>query len=155
MIGEAMSISFVGKQQGNKVVVNLTDQYSVNNNCGFNLANFKPKFIREFFGDVVSDYNRSFIGSFCTALFERELPQNQHFDLYFSISRFSDSMGYSLTQNQPTEDNSIMYSDHPNIELHESKQHDDFQQTSKQLSTKNELLQIGTIQEFIHVTEIS
>ena len=72
-VGEALSTSFVNNQQSNKVVVNLTDQYSVNNNCGFNLANFKPRFIREFFSDVVSDYNRSFIGAFCTALFEHEL----------------------------------------------------------------------------------
>ena len=75
-VGEALSTSFVNNQQSNKVVVNLIDQYSVNNNCGFNLANFKPRFIREFFSDVVSDYNRSFIGAFCTALFEHELAQN-------------------------------------------------------------------------------
>jgi len=98
-VGEALSTSFVNNQQSNKIVVNLTDQYSVNNNCGFNLANFKPRFIREFFSDVVHDYNRSFIGAFCTAFFEHEKAKKQHLDLYFSISRFADSMGYCLTQN--------------------------------------------------------
>ncbi len=78
-------------------MLNLTDQFSVSNNCGFNLANFKPKFIRDFFGEVVADYNRSFIGAFSKALFDQMLPQNPHLELYFAIARFEDNMGYSLT----------------------------------------------------------
>ena len=57
------------QRHSNKVVMNVADS-NLSNNCGFNLANFKPRFIRDFFEDVVQDYERSFIGAFSTALIE-------------------------------------------------------------------------------------
>lgn len=68
-IGHALAYKFLHSKYTHKTIVNLADPFATNNNCGFNLANFKPKFIREFFSEVVSDYERSFIGAFCTALF--------------------------------------------------------------------------------------
>ena len=63
-IGRGLAHRFMTRQSSNKVVLNVSDQFATNNNCGFNLANFKPKFIKEYFNEVVSDYERSFIGSF-------------------------------------------------------------------------------------------
>ena len=63
-IGQAMAHTFVTKRNTNKVIVNVADQFSTNNNCGFNLANFKPKFMEDFYDEVVMDYERSFIGAF-------------------------------------------------------------------------------------------
>jgi hypothetical protein len=55
-------------------VLNLADQHSANNNFGFNLANFKSRFIKNYYDEVVQDYERSFIGSFSQALIENYLP---------------------------------------------------------------------------------
>jgi hypothetical protein len=37
------------KSERDKVMLNLADQYNCNNNAGFNLTNFKVKFINQFF----------------------------------------------------------------------------------------------------------
>jgi len=77
--------------------LNLADSNAANNNCGFNLANFKPRFVRDYFDDVVTDYERSFLGSFTAALIEHFLPAKAEkekengsggFELYFSMSKF-------------------------------------------------------------------
>jgi hypothetical protein len=44
-IGKAMAQNFILNSHSNKVILNLADQFSTNNNCGFNLANFKRRFI--------------------------------------------------------------------------------------------------------------
>lgn len=67
-IGKALAHNFVTKRNTNKVCLNVADQFATNNNCGFNLANFRLKFLKNFFDEVVSDYERSFIGSFANAL---------------------------------------------------------------------------------------
>jgi len=64
----------VNLTNSNKVVLNLADQHSANNNFGFNLANFKSRFIKNYYDEVVQDYERSFIGSFSQALIENYLP---------------------------------------------------------------------------------
>ena len=80
-------------------MVNVQDQFSTTNNCGFNLSNFKPHFIREYFQDVVKDYERSFIGATASALFNKE----QQHDLYFAIAKFQGSLGYALSTNDQAE----------------------------------------------------
>ena len=52
----------------------MGDQFGENNNCGFNLTNFKPKFIRDYFDDVLKDYERSFVGSFVQSVLSKILP---------------------------------------------------------------------------------
>lgn len=44
------------------------------------------------------DYERSYIGSFASALFDA-LEHTDIFELYFTISKFEGNMGYSLTEN--------------------------------------------------------
>lgn len=93
-----MAQNFIFSQNSNKVILNIADQFATNNNCGFNLANFKRHFIENFFEDVVMDYERSYIGSFSSAVFDA-LDQTDIFQLYFTISKFEGNMGYSLTEN--------------------------------------------------------
>ena len=97
-IGRGLAHRFVSRQNTNKVVLNIADQFATNNNCGFNLANFKPKFIKDYFNEVVSDYERSFIGAFATSVIEDFLPDSGC-ELYFTVAKFEGNMGYSLTQN--------------------------------------------------------
>lgn len=96
-ISHALAYKFVDLKYSNKVVVNMTDPYGTNNNCGFNLANFKPSFISEYFADVVCDYERSFIGSFVSSLFE--LLAEHKLEAYLSIVKFNNNLGFNLTQN--------------------------------------------------------
>ena len=51
--------------------MNLADQYNSNNNAGFNLTNFKVKFINQFFQDVINDYEKSVIGTFTKNLLDQ------------------------------------------------------------------------------------
>lgn len=67
-IGKAMAHTFRTKRNSNKVILNVADQFATNNNCGFNLANFKLKFLKNYYNEVVQDYERSFIGSFANAI---------------------------------------------------------------------------------------
>ena len=95
-----MAHTFMTKRNTNKIVLNVADQFATNNNCGFNLANFKTKFLKNYFNEVVSDYERSFIGSFAHQLLQNYLPNsNDQFELFFTIAKFEGNMGYSLTQN--------------------------------------------------------
>ena len=97
-IGRAMAHTFVTRRNTNKIVLNVSDQFATNNNCGFNLANFKLKFLKNYFNDVVQDYERSFIGSFSHALLQTYLPStSDQFELFFTIAKFEGNMGYSLT----------------------------------------------------------
>jgi hypothetical protein len=65
-----MANNFIAKRNTNKVILNVADQFATNNNCGFNMANFKQRFIRDYFEEVVTDYERSFIGSFSSSLLD-------------------------------------------------------------------------------------
>ena len=67
-IGKGMAYTFMTRRNTNKVILNVSDQFATNNNCGFNLANFKMKFLKNYFNEVVQDYERSFIGSFAHSL---------------------------------------------------------------------------------------
>ena len=72
------------QKNSGKVVLNIPDQFNSNNNCGFNLTNFRPHFIKDYFMEVVTDYERSFIGSFVKNVFE---PKSDS-EIYFSICKF-------------------------------------------------------------------
>ena len=99
-LGRAMAHTFMTRRHSNKVVLNVADQFATNNNCGFNLANFKIKFLRNYYQEVVQDYERSFIGSFANAVLKTFISaEDSAFELYFTIAKFEGNMGYSLTQN--------------------------------------------------------
>ena len=52
-IGKAMAHNFMTRRHSNKIVLNVADQFATNNNAGFNLANFRPKFLKNYWHDVV------------------------------------------------------------------------------------------------------
>ena len=98
-IGRSMAMKFYSTRNTNKVVLNVADQFATNNNCGFNLANFKPSFMNDFFSEVVADYERSFIGAFSSTLIDQFCGPESGYEVYFTVSKFEGNMGYSLTQN--------------------------------------------------------
>lgn len=51
---------------------------------------------------MVADYERSFIGSFATNLIEKFLPES-NFELFFTVVKFENNQGYSLTLNDEEE----------------------------------------------------
>ena len=55
----------------NKIVINVQDSQNTNNIGGFNLANFKLRYVDEYMKDVISDYEQSFIGSFIVELINK------------------------------------------------------------------------------------
>jgi hypothetical protein len=88
-----------GKQEKDKVVMNMADAFNSNNNAGFNLTNFKVKFINEFFQEVVSDYEKSLIGTFSKALLDtisNDPELKESLDVYFTITKFENDYGFSL-----------------------------------------------------------
>ena len=89
----------VGRSEKDKVVLNFADVFNSNNNAGFNLTNFKVKFINQFFQDVVSDYEKSIIGTFTADLLEtinQDPEVKDSTELYFTITKFDNDYGYSL-----------------------------------------------------------
>ena len=71
---------------------------SAANARGFNLTNFKVKFINQFFSDVITDYERSIIGTFTKSILEKlnEDPKLANVELYFTITKFENDIGFSL-----------------------------------------------------------
>jgi hypothetical protein len=47
---------FLGHPKKHRVVVNLVDQANTNNIGGFNITNFKMRYLNEFITDVIADY---------------------------------------------------------------------------------------------------
>ena len=74
-----------------KIVINMCNQDPVNN-FGFNLANFSPDLVQNNFGQVVHDYERSFIGAFVSALFESNPTE-----IEMTCAKFVGTEGYTLT----------------------------------------------------------
>jgi len=89
----------MGKNERDKIVLNFADIFNSNNNAGFNLTNFKVKFINSFFQDVVTDYEKSIIGTFTSDLIDAINSDDDYRDtmeLYFTITKFDNDYGYSL-----------------------------------------------------------
>jgi hypothetical protein len=87
------------KSEKDKIVLNIADMFNSNNNCGFNLKNFKVKYINEFFQDIISDYEKSIIGTFTKNLLQiLNLDQKlkDKYEIYFTITKFENDYGYSL-----------------------------------------------------------
>lgn len=78
-------------------MLNLVDTLNTNNIGGFNISNFKMRYLNEFISDVISDYEQSVIGSFTKSLLE---IKGVNLDLFLSITKFKNDIGYSLVQGQ-------------------------------------------------------
>lgn len=87
------------KSEKDKIVLNIADMFNSNNNCGFNLKNFKVKYINEFFQDIISDYEKSIIGTFTKHLLlsvNQDPKLKDKYEIYFTITKFENDYGYSL-----------------------------------------------------------
>lgn len=82
----SLAHNFVSEQSKHKIVINVADHFGLNNNCGFNLTNFKPKVVREQFTQVHRDYERSVIGQFVQSTLQ--LIQPTDFYLFFALVKF-------------------------------------------------------------------
>jgi hypothetical protein len=89
---------------------------------------------------VVKDYERSFIGAFSSALIDLLPPENEEFELYFTIAKFVNNMGYSLTQNAEF-----------GTELSEKIQNENLSEVEieRELTRQREILKVGAIPEFV------
>lgn len=89
-------------RQSDNLILNVADCFNTNNIGGFNLANFKLKYMENFAEDVVKDYLQSLVGTFIQQLFEG-INLKTH-ALYFAFTKFDNDMGYSLIDVQPQTD---------------------------------------------------
>jgi hypothetical protein len=99
------------KSERDRIVLNFADQFNCNNNAGFNLTNFKVQFINQFFQDVINDYEKSVIGTFTKSLLDRlndtgegeeqYEPLKDSLELYFTITKFENDIGFSLIHQEP------------------------------------------------------
>ena len=64
-----LSHEFLAFPKMHRVVLNLVDQNNTNNIGGFNISNFKMRYLNEFIKDVISDYEQSLLGSVVKNLF--------------------------------------------------------------------------------------
>jgi len=97
----------------------VCDLFNSNNIGGFNLANFKMRYLNDFLGDVIHDYEQSFMGSFIKELMvgydliQKDSEDLHVPDLYMAITKFENEVGYSLLEgdlNRETDENE--YNDH-------------------------------------------
>ena len=95
-LSKALVSEFLTHPKKHRVVVNLVDQANTNNIGGFNITNFKMRYLNEFITDVIADYEQSVIGSFCKHLFSKENDSNMQVEM--SITKFKGEVGYSLVQ---------------------------------------------------------
>ena len=100
----------LNKNEKDKIVLNFADQYNCNNNAGFNLTNFKVKFINQFFQDVISDYEKSIIGTFSKGLLDKihgDDKLKDDLEIYFTITKFDNYYGFSLIHQEENQEESV------------------------------------------------
>lgn len=78
----------------------MTDQHYSNNIGGFNISNFKMRYLNEFITDIVNDYEQSFLGAFTKSLVThmQNLNYFRSLDLFMSITKFKNDVGFSLVE---------------------------------------------------------
>lgn len=55
-MSELLSNELMNRPKTHRVVINVVDQMNTNNIGGFNISNFKMRYLNEFIADVISDY---------------------------------------------------------------------------------------------------
>ena len=55
-VAKSLVAEFLCHPKKHRVVVNLVDQANTNNIGGFNITNFKMRYLNEFITDVIADY---------------------------------------------------------------------------------------------------
>jgi len=92
---------FLAGKKSHRVVVNQTDK--VNNIGGFNISNFKMRYLNDYIADVIADYDQSLIGSAVKEIATKlgisqgENPESSSI-LHISVTKFKGDVGFSLLQ---------------------------------------------------------
>lgn len=81
---------FLEKKKSHRVVVNQADK--ANNIGGFNISNFKTRFLNDYLADVIADYHQSLLGA---VLNEINLSSGM---VHLSVTKFKGDVGFSLLQ---------------------------------------------------------
>lgn len=53
----------ITRPKSNRILVNVVDSLFTNNIGGFNISNFKMRYLSEYIADVIADYEQSIMGS--------------------------------------------------------------------------------------------
>lgn len=64
------------RPKSHRVLVNIVDAHFTNNIGGFNISNFKMRYLTEFIADVIADYEQSLLGSIVKEMMNRVSKQN-------------------------------------------------------------------------------
>ncbi len=96
-MSKSLVSEFLTHPKKHRVLLNLVDQVNTNNIGGFNITNFKMRYLNEFITDVIADYEQSIIGAFCKHLFTPTSPPDSLI-IELSITKFKGDVGYSLVQ---------------------------------------------------------
>lgn len=92
---------FLSSKKSHRVVVNQADK--ANNIGGFNISNFKMRYLNEYIADVIADYDQSLIGSVVKEIAARlGISQGSNPEstsgLQLSVTKFKGDVGFSLLQ---------------------------------------------------------
>jgi hypothetical protein len=56
-------MEFLGLPKTHRVMLNLVDVHNTNNIGGFNISNFKMRYLNDFIQEVITDYEQSLLGA--------------------------------------------------------------------------------------------
>eukprot|EP00347_Sterkiella_histriomuscorum_P021895 403332391 len=98
--------SFIQNHRSDKLILNIADIQGTSNIGGFNISNFKMRYLNEFIGDIITDYEQSYIGCFTKQLITEMQDQNlfRSLELYMSVTLFEGDSGFSLVQGDDQEE---------------------------------------------------
>ena len=86
---------FLSQPKANRVLLNLVDVHNTNNIGGFNISNFKMRYLNEFINEVISDYEQSLLGSVIKNVFS-STEEIEKYEIHMSVTKFKGDIGYSL-----------------------------------------------------------
>lgn len=101
-LAKSITTDFLTRPKSHRVYMNLVDTLNTNNIGGFNISNFKLRYLHEFITEVISDYEQSLIGQVIKNL--QGENSNKDRELWMSITKFKGEVGYSLLQGNTQDD---------------------------------------------------
>ena len=102
-LASVIADEFLTRGKSHRILLNVVDSLNSNNIGGFNISNFKMRYLNEFISDVISDYDQSFLGSVVRDIATKlgissSTSEAGKYDLYMSITKFKGDVGFSLLQ---------------------------------------------------------
>lgn len=60
---QLVATEFLTKPKSHRIIVNIVDPNYTNNIGGFNISNFRMRYLADFVADVIADYEQSILGA--------------------------------------------------------------------------------------------